>query len=87
MQYNIKKTKQLLIGSAKKPYHTEKTTLELSIENTRLEQEKSSLVSSLILTSRGRLHIDCLIKKLTSRILPPQESKSLFNYWMQKNVM
>ena len=46
MQHNIKKTKHLLIGSAKKPYHSEKTTLELSIENTRLEQEKSSLVSS-----------------------------------------
>ena len=36
MQPNIKKTKHLLIGSAKKLYHSDKTTLELSIDNTRL---------------------------------------------------
>ena len=34
MQPNIKKTKHLLIGSAKKLYHSEKTALELSIDNT-----------------------------------------------------
>ena len=44
-QPNIKKTKHLLTGTAKKLYHNERTTLELSIDNTRLEEsvgEKTS---------------------------------------------
>ena len=37
MQPNSKKTKHLLIGTAKKLYHSE-TTLELSIDNVNLEE-------------------------------------------------
>ena len=38
MQTNGKKTNYLLIGFAKKLYHSETTTLELSINNTILEE-------------------------------------------------
>ena len=37
-QSKITKTKHLLIDTAKKLYHSEVTTMELSIDNARLEE-------------------------------------------------
>ena len=43
MQPNSKKTKYLLIGTAKKLYHSEITTLELSLDNVKLEESEKLL--------------------------------------------
>ena len=70
MQPNTKKTKYLLIGSAKKLYHSEKTTLELSIDNARLEESEREKLLGVVIDPNlsWDLHIDYLIKRLNSRI-------------------
>ena len=60
MQPNSKKTKHLLIGTATKLYHSEITTLELSIDNVRLAEsvgEKLFGVISLSFSFLGPTHL------------------------------
>ena len=83
MQPNSEKTKHLLIGTAKKLYHSEITTLGLSIDNLSLEEsvgEKRLAVIIIDSYLSWDLHIDYLIKKLNSRICLLKEVKSLLNY-------
>ena len=76
---NIKKTKHILIGTAKKLYHNERTTLELSIDNTRLEESVGEELLGIIIDPHlsWNLHIDYLIKKLNSIICLLGELKSI----------
>lgn len=70
MQSNSKKTKYLLIGTAKKLYHSEITTLELFMDNLRLEESAGEKLLGVVFDPylSWDLHIDYLIKKLNSRI-------------------
>ena len=85
-----KETKHLLNGTAKKLYHSEITTLELSIDNTRLKESVGEKLLGVIIDPHlsWDLHIDYLIKRLNSRIcllkrakvyLTIQHRKMLFN--------
>ena len=64
MQHNIKKTKHLLIDTAQKLYHTEITTLELSIDNARLEESVGEKRLGVVIDSH-------LIRMLNSKICLP----------------
>lgn len=70
MQPHSKKTKYLLIGTAKKLYHSEITTLELFMDNLRLEESAGEKLLGVVFDPylSWDLHIDYLIKKLNSRI-------------------
>ena len=70
MQPNTKNTKHPLICSAKQLYHSEKTTLELSIDNARLEESEGEKLLGVGIDPNlsWDLHIDYLIKRLNSRI-------------------
>ena len=70
MQPNSKKTKHLLFGTAKKLYHREITTLELSVDNVSLEESVGEKLLGVIIEPylSWDLHIDYLIKKLNSRM-------------------
>ena len=65
MQSSSKKTKHLLIRTAKKLYHSEITTLELSIDNVSLEESVGGKLLGIIIDPyvSWDLHIDYLIKK------------------------
>ena len=78
MQTNSKKTKYLLIGTAKKLYHSETTTLELSIDNTILEESVGEKLLGVVIDPNlsWDLHIDYLIKKLNSRICLLKRAKA-----------
>ena len=67
MQHNIKKTKHLLIDTAQKLYHTEITTLELSIDNARLEESVGEKRLGVVIDSH-------LIRKLNSKICLPKRA-------------
>ena len=70
MQTNSKKTKYLLIGTAKNLYHSETTTLELSIDNTILEESVGEKLLGIVIDPNlsWDRHINYLIKKLNSKI-------------------
>ena len=79
MQPNSKKTKRLLIGTAKKLYYIEITTLELSIDNVSLEESVGEKLLGVIIDPylSWDLHIDYLIKKFNSRICLLKRAKVL----------
>ena len=79
MQPNSKKTKHLLIGTTKKLSHNEITTLELSLDNVRLEESVGEKLLGVVIDPylSWDLHIDYLIKKLNSRICLLKKAKSI----------
>ena len=80
MQTNSKKTKYLLIGTAKKLYHSETiaTTLDLSIDNTILEESVGEKLLGIVIVPNlsWDLHINYLIKMLNSRICLLKRAKA-----------
>ena len=79
METNSKKTKYLLIGTAKNLYHSETTTLELSIDNTILEESVGEKLLGIVIDPNlfWDLHINYLItEKLNSRIFLLKKAKA-----------
>ena len=74
---NSKKTKYLLIVTAKKHCCSEVTTLELSLDNVRLEESVGEKLLGVVIDPylSWDLHIDYLTKKLNSRIYLLKKSK------------
>ena len=78
MQTNSKTTKYILIGTANKLYHSETTTLELSIDNTMLGESVGEKLLGIVIDPNlsWDLHIKYLIKTLNSRICLLKRAKA-----------
>ncbi|KAL9976294.1 hypothetical protein ACROYT_G013577 [Oculina patagonica] len=70
MMPNTTKTKQLLIGTAQKVCHADKNSLDLFLNNTRLDEATDEKILGVKIDKHLKWdkHIDYLISKLNSRI-------------------
>ena len=70
MMPNTTKTKQLLIGTAQKLSHADKDSLDLLLNNTRLDEATDEKILGVKIDKHLKWdqHIDYLINKLNSRI-------------------
>ena len=61
---NTKKTKHLLIGSVQRLSQSSETTMEIYIDNIKLEEAAGEKLLGVVIDSNlsWNLHIDCLIK-------------------------
>ena len=78
MKPNAKKTKHLLIGTVQKLLHSHKTTMELSIDDAKLEESVGEKLLGVVIDSHlsWNLHIDYLIRKVNSRICLLKRAKT-----------
>ena len=83
---NTKKTKHLLIGSVQKLIHSSETTMEIYIDNIKLEEAAGEKLLGVVIDSNlsWNLHIDYLIKKLNSRICLLKRAKVYLTFACRK---
>ena len=83
---NTKKTKHLLIGSVQKLIHSSETTMEIYIDNIKLEEAAGEKLLGVVIDSNlsWNLHIDYLIKKLNSRICLLKRAKIYLTFACRK---
>ena len=83
---NTKKTKHLLVGSVQKLNHSSKTTMEIYIDNIKLEEAAGEKLLGVVIDSNlsWNLHIDYLIKKLNPRICLLKRAKAYLTFACRK---
>ena len=83
---NTKKTKHLLVGSVQKLNHSIETTMEIYIDNIKLEEAAGEKLLGVVIDSNlsWNLHIDYLIKKLNSRICLLKRAKAYLTFACRK---
>lgn len=83
---NTKKTKHLLIGSVQRLSQSNETTMEIYIDNIKLEEAAGEKLLGVVIDSNlsWNLHIDCLIKKLNSRICLLKRAKVYLTFACRK---
>ena len=83
---NTKKIKHLLIGSVQKLIQSSETTMEIYIDNIKLEDAAREKLLGVVIDSNlsWNLHIDYLIKKLNSRICLLKRAKVYLTFACRK---
>ena len=83
---NTKKTKHLLVGSVQKLNHSSETTMEIYIDNIKLEEAAGEKLLEVVIDSNlsWNLHIDYLIKKTNSRICLLKRAKAHLTFACRK---
>ena len=83
---NTKKTKHLLVGSVQKLNHSSETTMEIYMDNIKLEEAAGEKLLGVVIDSNfsWKLRIDYLIKKSNSRIYLLQRAKAYLTFACRK---
>ena len=86
MMPNTTKTKQLLIGTAQKLSHADKDSLDLLLNNTRLDEATDEKILGVKIDKHLKWdqHIDYLINKLNSRICLLKRAKGYLTLHCRK---